>query len=82
MVALRDGSDSERIQLNAAIGLLDRTVPRKINTAPAAPQFVLSDKVAERLLKAIEEDKAIDAAVDVTPRSKERQPKDDSHREP
>jgi hypothetical protein len=67
VVKLMNGSSNERIQLNAANSLLDRTVPRKIQTAPPAATFVLPDKVAERLLKVLGETAQLEAAIDVTP---------------
>lgn len=67
VVKLMNGSESERIQLNAANSLLDRTVPRKIQAAPPSATFVLPDKVAEKLLRVLQETSKLEAAVDVTP---------------
>lgn len=69
LVRLRDSSDSERIQLNAANSLLDRTVPRKIQQAPPAAQFVLPEKLAERMLSVLNETAKLEQAIDVTPAS-------------
>lgn len=80
MVALRDRSDSERIQLNAANSLLDRTVPRKIQQAPAAATFVLPDKIADRLLKALEETRIVEQAIDVSPVPEDPDPSDQDPR--
>ena len=80
IATLMDTSENERIQLNAANSLLDRTVPRKIQQAPAQAQFVLPDKIADRLLKALEETKAIEQAIDITEQSLDPDPSDEDPR--
>lgn len=69
LVNLRDSTKSERIQLNAANSLLDRTVPRKIQQAPPAATFILPEKLAERMLSVLNETAKLEQAIDVTPAS-------------